>query len=85
MDLEEKSPTIVDKIRKLKSDDERSPRHTKSFGTDQHHFDLQTCDGHILKIRVHEDKELTTVFIDSETHLAKARHGFTLIRKEKII
>ena len=67
MDLEEKSQTIVDKIKKVKADDGRSPRHTKSFGTDQHHFDLKTRDGHILKIRMHEDKELTTVFIDSET------------------
>lgn len=67
MDLEEKSQTIVDKIKELKSDDGRSPCHTESVRTDQHHFDLKTRDGHILKIRVHEDKEVTTVFIDSET------------------
>lgn len=66
MDLEGKSQIIAE-IEGLKSDDGRSPRHTQSVATEQHHFELQTRDGHILRIRVHEGKEATTVFTDSST------------------
>ncbi len=66
MDLEGKSQIIAE-IEGLKSDDGRSPRHTQSVAAEQHHFELQTRDGHILRIRVYEGKEATTVFIDYST------------------
>jgi hypothetical protein len=68
MDMEGKSQIIAE-IEGLKSDDGRSPRHTQSVAAEQHHFKLQSRDGHILTIRVHEGKEATSVFIDSSTVL----------------
>ncbi len=74
MDLEGKSQIIAE-IEGLKSDDGRSPRHTQSVAAEQHHFELQTRDGHILRIRVHEGKGATTVFIDSSTvSITQDRH-----------